>query len=313
MFTGRIDATRLRNSVLTVPPLARRRDFALAPEANARLIGHMRAGGISTYLYGGNANLYNVGVTEFGRLLDMLEAAAGADDWMIPSIGPDYGKACDQADLMRGRGFPTAMLLPLRFPATAAGIATGVGHLAERMGKPLLIYVKDENFITPADIAALMKQGAICAVKYAIERKAPAVDPFLDDLLGRIGADLVVSGMGERPVIDHARAFGIKAFTSGSVCIAPRLSMALLVALQNNDLAGAEPLRSAFLPLEGLRDAHSPLRVLHAAVGLAGVADMGPMLPFLSDIDDPAILAGIRAAAEALRAANDQSVLRAAE
>jgi dihydrodipicolinate synthase/N-acetylneuraminate lyase len=314
MFTGRIDATRLRKSVITVPPLARRPDLALAPDANSRLIAHMRAGGISTFLYGGNANLYNVGVSEFGRLLDMLEAAADADEWMIPSIGPDYGKASDQADLLRGRGFPTAMLLPLRFPATSTGIASGVGRLAERMGRPLLLYVKDEGFITPADIAALLKQGAICAVKYAIERKAPAVDPFLDDLLERIGGpDFLISGMGERPVIDHARAFGIRAFTSGSVCIAPRLSMALLTALQDRDFAGAEPLRAAFLPLEGLRDAHSPLRVLHAAVGLAAVADMGPMLPFLSDIDDPVILARIRSAAEALRAANDQPHLRAAE
>ena len=38
-----------------------------------------------------------------------------------------------------------------------------------------------------------------------------------------------------------------------------------------------------FLPLEELRNGHGPIAVLHDAVGLADVAQMGPILPMLSN------------------------------
>ena len=46
----------------------------------------------------------------------------------------------------------------------------------------------------------------------------------------------------------------------------------------------AEQLREAFLPLEDLRDELSPIRVLHEAVTLSGIADMGPVLPQLTNL-----------------------------
>ena len=73
----------------------------------------------------------------------------------------------------------------------------------------------------------------------------------------------VISGIGERPAITHWTRFGLRAFTSGAVCIAPALSTAILRALQAGDIATAGTIRSQFLPFEDLRDAHSPLRVLH--------------------------------------------------
>lgn len=44
-------------------------------------------------------------------------------------------------------------------------------------------------------------------------------------------------------------------------------------------------MRERFLPLEDLRDGIHPIRVLHDAVTEANVADMGPMLPLLSNLD----------------------------
>ena len=117
----------------------------------------------------------------------------------------------------------------------------------------------------------------------------------------RIDSKLVVSGIGERPAVAHLRDFGLAAFTSGSVCVAPRGSMRILNALHAKDYATAERIRAAYLPLEDLRDAHSPIRVLHEAVTLSGIADMGPMLPQLSNIGS-AHTSSIRAAAQALLA-----------
>ena len=313
MKTTRVTPADLQRSVLAVPPLPRRADLALDEAELRRLLAHMEAGGVSTFMWGGNANLYNVGVAEFGRLLDLLERVAGPDQWMIPSVGADFGKAMDQVDLLRGRDFPTAMALPLRFPSTPAGVARGLGLLAKRYGRPLIAYVKDDGYVEPADLAALIKDGSLCAIKYGTVRKDPAQDATLAEIVRRVDPALVISGIGERPVLDHFGAFGLRAFTSGSVCIAPRLSTAILAALTRGDRATAAALRGKFIALEDLRDKHSPLRTLHAAVALAGIAETGPIQPFLSDIEDAATLAEIRAAALALRAENDRRAAAAAE
>ena len=293
----------LAGSVISVPPLARRSDYTLDKEGNRRILAHLRAGGVTTALYGGNANLYNMGVREFGALVEQLDEVAPKGSWIVPSVGPDYGKAEDQLAILKESSLPTAMLLPLVFPATSAGVAIGVRRLAERFGRPLIAYIKDSKFITAADLAGLVADGAVCAIKYAITLPDPTKDPYLDDLLGRVERKLVVSGMGERPAVAHLSVTGLNGFTSGSVCIAPALSQAMLKALKAGDVAKAEALRQKFLPLEDLRDQHSPLRVLHAAVAAAGIAETGPLLPFLDPITDPALLARIGDAAKTLLAA----------
>jgi dihydrodipicolinate synthase/N-acetylneuraminate lyase len=63
----------------------------------------------------------------------------------------------------------------------------------------------------------------------------------------------------------------------------------------------AARLRQAFLPLEDCRDRINPVRVLHDAVTLAGIADMGPILPHLHNLD-AAERAGVKKAATALLA-----------
>lgn len=292
----------LSRSVLSVPPLARKADYALDKQGNRRILAHLAAGGVTTALYGGNANLYNMGVREFEALIAQLEDIAPPDTWVIPSVGPDYGKAEDQLAILKDSAVPTAMLLPLVFPATSAGVATGIRRLAERFGRPLIAYVKDSKFIAAGDLAGLVKDGAVCAVKYAIVLDDPTKDPYLDALLAGVDRNLVVSGMGERPAVAHLSQSGLNGFTSGSVCIAPAMSQAILEALKAGDTATASALREKFLPLEDLRDGHSPLRVLHAAVAAAGIADTGPLLPFLDTIVDEALLQRIAGAAKALLA-----------
>ena len=56
-------------SVMAVPPLARRADYTLDVAENRALIRHIEAGGVRPLLYGGNANLYHVAVSEYRDLL----------------------------------------------------------------------------------------------------------------------------------------------------------------------------------------------------------------------------------------------------
>jgi dihydrodipicolinate synthase/N-acetylneuraminate lyase len=312
MKTTPVTPADLAASVLSVPPLARRADLAIDKAENARLLNHLRGGGVRTFMYGGNANLYNIGQGELRRLAEMLIELAREDDWIIPSVGSDFGKALDQVVMLRDLPFPTVMVLPHKAQSTPAGVAIGIRKLADAYGKPVIAYVKDEGYVEAADLGRLVKDGAICAIKYAIVRDNPANDPFLSDLVNAVDRSRIISGIGERPAIDHLTKFGLQAFTSGSVCIAPGLSMALLRAIKRGDLAEAQRIRALFIPLEDQRDRHSPLRVLHDAVRLAGIANTGPMQPYLTGFTDPAILGAIEQAAKDLLAADRNATAKAA-
>jgi dihydrodipicolinate synthase/N-acetylneuraminate lyase len=301
VYTRAVTAPDLARSVIAVPPLARTSDLALNPAANRALIRHLEAGGVTTLLYGGNANFYHVGLYEYAAILDFLEQSVASDTWVIPSAGPDFGKLLDQARVLKARAFPTAMVLPQTFPATPDGSEQALRRFADAFGRRIIVYLKSENFLTPSHVARLVDAGVVAGIKYAVVRADPREDPFLRELLDRVDKSLVISGIGERPAPAHLRHFGLAGFTSGSVCVGPNGSTRLLAALRANDDATAERLRAAYLPLEDLRDALSPIRVMHEAVTLAGIADMGPLLPQLSNLGVEHH-AAVRNAAQALLA-----------
>jgi dihydrodipicolinate synthase/N-acetylneuraminate lyase len=299
MKTTPVTPADLPASVIAVPPLARNKDLSLDPDNNRILIRHMEAGGVRSLMYGGNANFYHLPLSQYAATLDFLAQAAGADTWVIPSAGADYGKLMEQAAVLRARDFPTAMALPFGQPSNDSGVATSLRRFADRFGKPIIAYVKGEGYIKPATLGALARDGVICAIKYAIVRSDPTKDAYLDALLSQVDRSLVISGIGERPAIVHLRDFGLRSFTSGSVCVAPRGSMKLLALLKAKRWDDAEKIRAAYLPLEDQRDALGPIRVLHDAVTLAGIADLGPMLPMISNLE-AAERPAVQAAAGAL-------------
>jgi dihydrodipicolinate synthase/N-acetylneuraminate lyase len=109
---------------------------------------------------------------------------------------------------------------------------------------------------------------------------------------------IIVSGMGEQPAIIHLRDFGLVGFTSGCVCVRPDMSRDMLEAILAGDFDQAETIRSEFEGLEDLRNQINPIRVLHDALALCGIAETGPALPLLSNLkasDKPAVEAAARA------------------
>ncbi len=293
----------LAGSVIAVPPLARHPDLSLHRGANALLIRHLEAGGVRTLLYGGNAVFYHMAPSEFAGALEMLRELAGADSTVIPSVGPAYGLSMDQAAILRAFDFPTAMMLPARDITTPEGVAAGIRKFAHAYGKPVVLYIKFEGYLDPEHAKALVDEGVVSWIKYAIVRADPARDEYLRKLVDLVDRKIIVSGIGEQPAVVHLRDFGVQAFTSGCVCVAPRLSMAMLRAIKAGDFAAAESIRAVFQPLEDLRNAINPIRVLHEAVAAAGIAPTGPLLPLLSPVPDSKRDA-IASAAQALLARN---------
>ena len=279
--------------VFAVPPLPRRAEKGRRIDfgESDRLIRHMAAGGLTRFLYGGNAFLYHVTLAEYEELLRWLSGFAD-EHWAIPSVGPSFGRAMDQAALLRRHRFPCAMALPCGDPRDAAGLEAGLREIADAAGLGLILYLKDEgNFGSDKDagldvVARLVDAGVCVGIKYAVIRPDPAQDPYLEGLLRRVDRRLVISGIGERPAAAHLEHFGLPGFTTGSGCLAPGLTSALFEACVAGNWTAADALRSRFLPLEDKRDAWGPARVLHAAIDLAGVASTGPMPPFVSALGE---------------------------
>jgi dihydrodipicolinate synthase/N-acetylneuraminate lyase len=279
--------------VFPVPPLARKNDArrSIDFEQNNRIVRHIADGGLTRFLYGGNAFLYHVTLGEYEALLDWLNGFADGL-WAIPSLGPSYGRAMDQASILRQFKFPCAMALPCGDPRDAAGLETGLREIAESAGAPLILYLKEENNFG-ADreagldvVARLVNEGVCVAIKYAVVRQNPAEDAYLESLLKRVDRARVISGIGERPAVVHMRDWRLPGFTTGSGCVAPRLSGQIFEACVKEDYDRAEKLRAEFLPLEDLRDVWSPAKVLHFATQFAGIAETGPVAPFLSSLTE---------------------------
>lgn len=285
MNTAPITSTTLSSSVIAVPPVARNADLGWNVPENVRIIRHLEAGGVRTLLYGGNAALAHVALSEYADLLTMISENVSDDTTVVPSVGPVYGLMMDQANILKDYAFPTVMLLPSREATTPAGIAAGVRKFVERFGKPIVLYLKHDGMVDVDTVRRMVDEKLISWIKYAIVRQDPAEDTFLRSLTDAVGTSIVVSGMGEQPALVHLRDFGLAGFTSGCVCIAPRLSMDMLRALHDQDFASADRIRQQFARLELLRDTINPVRVLHAAVALAGIAETGPITPFWSPVD----------------------------
>jgi 4-hydroxy-tetrahydrodipicolinate synthase len=295
----KVTYSALAQSVVAVPPLALTPEYEINRAANAAQIRHLETGGVTTLLYGGNANVHNWQISKFAEWLDVLEESAAADSWVIPSVGPDWGKLIDTAAILKGRNFPVAMALPLIAPQSPEGVVRGLEEFVALSGVPLLIYIKTENYVSAKAIARLHEQGVVFGIKYAVPRQDPLKDAYLDDLIAAIGRKKIISGFGEPPALPHVLDFKLAGFTAGCVCIAPTLSNALRIAMQAGQRDKAERLLKPFLPLEELRERSSAIRVLHQAVTYSGVADMGPILPMLS-LPKAEEHADIKAAAVAL-------------
>jgi dihydrodipicolinate synthase/N-acetylneuraminate lyase len=300
-------ATLDLDGIFAVPPLPRRPDAkrTLDLDAAEQLARHIEAGGITRFLYGGNAFLYHATLGEFEMLAGWL-ASFAAPRRAIPSIGPSFGHALDQARILCAHHFPAVMMLPCGDPRDARGIEAGFREIADAAGTPLIVYLKSEDAFGGDKAAGLDAIGRLIddrvavAIKYAVVLDDPSRDSYLDALLWRVDRAKIISGMGERPAIVHLCDTKLGGLTTGSGCIAPRRCQELFDAARRGDRAPAEAIRSRFMPLEDLRDAWGPARVLHHAAALAAIAPTGPIPPYISPLAEDQI-DRLRPVASALR------------
>ena len=150
----------------------------------------------------------------------------------------------------------------------------GLREIADACGVPLIVYLKSEDgFGSDLErgldaVGRLVDDGVAVAIKYAVVRDdAAARTTTCTDCCGVWTSERVISGMGERPAIVHLRDFELGGLTTGSGCIAPRRCSELFAARRTPGLdTRPRRCRELFMPLEDLRDAWGPARVLHHAI-----------------------------------------------
>ena len=183
MQTAPVTPADLARSVIAVPPMARDRDLKFHRGENEKIIRHIEAGGVDILLYGGNANFYHTAPSEYEHILSELASIAAPDTLVIPSAGPAYGVMMDQAEIIKGTDYPTVMVLPHQGLTTSEGVVRGLSRFAEKVGKPIVVYIKYGDYLSVEGTKELVDSGIVSWIKYAIVREDPAVDPFLSRLI----------------------------------------------------------------------------------------------------------------------------------
>lgn len=279
--------------IYPVPPVAWSggSNRSLNSTENEKIFRFLVEQGIKKIVYGGNAMVYHMTLAQYSEMIEWLSGLTPEAD-IMPAVGPSYGRALDHAAVVRGHRFHSLLVLPSSSdPRDAQGLEEGLREISEAAGLPLSLYIRDElNFGSDKqaglDVIGRLVDAKICSsIKYAVVLKNPADDPYLRALLTCVDPSRVISGIGERPAVVHLRDFKLAGFTTGSGVLAPKLCRGLLKACRAQDYAEAETIRSLFIPLEDLRDAWGPPKVLHYAVAAAGIANTGPILPYLSSLN----------------------------
>src|SRR5690242_21819117 len=77
-----------------VPPLARKRDSrrSLDFAQNEKILRHLQKHGVRNVVYGGNAFLYHVTMSEYRELIEWASGYA-REFAIMPGVGPSYGRA----------------------------------------------------------------------------------------------------------------------------------------------------------------------------------------------------------------------------
>ena len=285
MLTRKIVLSDFEN-VFPVPPLARSKDISRSISAaeNKEIIDRIESAGARVLIYGGNAVFYHITLKEYETALSMLSELAGEDTWVIPSVGPSFGLAMDQAEILKDTNYPVAMYLPANDPKVPEGLYRGISEFVQKSGKQVIVYIKAETNFTIEYVAKLFENGSVVGTKYAIVRDDPSKDEYLKRLLDSVDRRSVISGIGERPACVHMLQFRLPGYTTGSGCLAPKATLKMFHQLQAGNYEEAELIRERFLPFEDLRDQWNPIRVLHEAYRLTGLANTGPIPPLLSNI-----------------------------
>lgn len=267
-------------------------DDAPAPARLAPIVARACAAGVGALTVNGNTSeFFALAEAEARAMQARVPDLVAGRAVVVAGVGRSLGEACALAARAEADGADAVMVHqpadPFRSPRGIVAYAARIADSAR--GLPVILYLRDETIGAEA-IAALCRLAPVVAVKWA--------NPNLAALAAAREAapELAwICGLAE-PWAPAMAALGARGFTSGLINVAPSHAIAVLRALEAEDLAEARAAIARIAPFERLRAQEgggANVSVVKAALALQG-HDCGHARP-------PAAWPLVPAALDALR------------
>ena len=270
--------------VLVVAITPRKPDRSIDTDGIRRNVHHLIENGVRYIMPEcGTGLVYDATLEEYETVVGTFIDAAGNAAFVVPGIGPGYGRSLEMGTIARSLGASGVMIMPIVGPGSAAGVLEGIGSIVDDVRLPVVIYQRRVD-IMPADIVvSLCEKEGVVGLKYSVDDIG-----LFKEINDRVGDQAAMAcGMAEEPSVAYLQA-GAVGFSSGMANFVPRLSLELLRSFEAGDVVEAERIRIAMVPFEdfrGERGARYSSSALHAAMDASGLAG-GPVIPFAEDVVD---------------------------
>ena len=229
----------------------------------------------------GTGLVYDMSLEDYEALVGTFVDAASDEAWIVPGIGPGFGRSVEMGRIAQSMGVAGVMIMPIVGPASAKGVFNGLREITTAVQLPTVLYQRRLDIMPVADVIRLCELDNVVGLKYAVEDTA-AFEAIAEKAGNRAA---MICGMAEDPCITYMER-GAVGFSSGMANFVPRLSLTLLRTFVSGDTVEAERLQALMVPFEDLRGergARYSASALHAAMDYAGLAG-GPVIPFAADV-----------------------------
>ena len=229
----------------------------------------------------GTGLVYDMSLEDYEALVGTFVDAASDEAWIVPGIGPGFGRSVEMGRIAQSMGVAGVMIMPIVGPASAEGVFNGLREITKAVRLPTVLYQRRLDIMPVADVIRLCELDNVVGLKYAVEDTA-AFEAIAEKAGNRAA---MICGMAEDPCITYMER-GAVGFSSGMANFVPRLSLTLLRTFASGDTVEAERLQALMVPFEDLRGergARYSASALHAAMDYAGLAG-GPVIPFAADV-----------------------------
>ena len=276
MRVEQLDANRL-DTVQMVPITAFDADDRMAIEPMRELTQRLFDAGMRCFIpCAGSAEFHCLSDDEIITAIEMTRDVVGDEAVVIAPVGFRAEQAIALAESACESGADAVLVMPLSFPYLSdAGARDYFHRLLDEIPIPLLVYKKDA---LPSDALLLdiAQHPNLVGFKYAVND----IDAFNRVVRNDRSGAQWFCGSAERfaPFFFLAGATG---YTSGAGNVCPRLTLAMLRALQQGNWDEAMRLQTIILPIEEYRaraGSSYNISFLKHAVKLAGL-DFGPPRP----------------------------------
>ena len=229
----------------------------------------------------GTGQAYDADLVEYEAVVGTFLEAAGDDAFVVPGIGPGYGRSLEMGHIARSLGAAGVMIMPVVGPGSARGVRQGLAEIAKAVQLPTMLYQRRLDLTPVDDTIELCKHDEIAGLKYSVDDLAA----FAKIREGAGDRAAMVCGMAEEPCLDYLEA-GAIGFSSGMANFVPALSLRILKSYRDGNLEEAKRIQDLMIPFEDFRgecQAKYSTSALHAGMNHAGLAG-GPVIPFSEDV-----------------------------